>query len=160
MSASELVSPVDHARERSRWPLGRNDADRLLERAAEARGESLWTDARRRLMSNRAAAWCLRFLAAFAVVSLAAPLLPLTSPVALHLQSEPRAPVAPWIELGDHGFARDYWRLSAIDAGLVDVRERAFGDWETGHWLGTDAKGRDLLIPLFTVSRAHASLPG
>ena len=153
MSASELVRPVDRASERATRPLARSDAERLLERAAEARGESLWTDARRRLMSNRAAAFCLWFLAAFALVSLAAPLLPLPSPVALDLRGEPRAPVAPWAELGDHGFVRDYWRLGAIDARLVDARQRIFGDWQTGRWLGTDAKGRDLLARIVWGSR-------
>jgi len=153
VDASELLTPVDRARESALRRLGRSDAERLLERASELRGESLWTDARRRLMSNRAAAWCLRFLAAFALVSLAAPLLPLPSPVALHLQIEPRAPVAPWIELGGHGFARDYWRLNAIDARLVDARQHVFGDWQTGPWLGTDAKGRDLLARIVWGSR-------
>jgi oligopeptide transport system permease protein len=153
MSASE-ISPVASPVPRSaRWRLGPSDAERLLARAAEVRGESLWSDARRRLLENRAAAWCLRFLALFVLTSLAAPLLPLPSPVALHLQSEPRAPVAPWTELGDHGFTREYWRLNAVDASLVDARQRIFGNWQTGPWLGTDSKGRDLLARIAWGSR-------
>jgi oligopeptide transport system permease protein len=130
-----------------------DDADRLLARAAGMRGESLWTDARRRLMRNRSAAFCLRFLALFVLGSLAAPLLPLPSPVSMNLQTEPRAPVAPWVEIGDHGFTREYWRLNAVDGFLVGLRQRIFGDRQTGHWLGTDAKGRDLLARIVWGSR-------
>jgi oligopeptide transport system permease protein len=93
------------------------------------------------------------FLATCALVSAAAPLLPLPSPVAMHLQAEPRGPVAPWIELGHHGFAPEYWRLGAIDRALVELRRSIFGDWQTSSWLGTDAKGRDLLSRIVWGSR-------
>jgi oligopeptide transport system permease protein len=120
---------------------------------AAAAGASLWTDARRRLARNRVAWCCLLFLAVCALVSAAAPLLPLPSPVALHLQGEPRDPVGPWIELGNHGFTPEYWRLGAVDAALVKVRQSFFGDWQTSSWLGTDSKGRDLLSRIVWGSR-------
>jgi oligopeptide transport system permease protein len=84
-------------------------------------------------------------------MSLTAPLLPLPSPVALKLAVEPRSPIAPWTELGEHGFAREYWHLNAFDSALVDVH--VFGDWQTGPWLGTDSKGRDLLSRIVWGSR-------
>jgi oligopeptide transport system permease protein len=153
MSTSKLSPVVNPAPARARWSLERSEADRSLARAIELRGESLWSDAWRRLMSHRAAAWCLRFLAVFAIASIAAPLFPLPSPVALNLQTEPEPPVAPWVELGDHGFVREYWRLNAIDSAAVDLRQWIFGDWQTGHWLGTDSKGRDLLSRIVWGSR-------
>jgi oligopeptide transport system permease protein len=153
MSIAELTPVAARPRPRARWSIGGEEAERLLAQAAEARGESLWSDAARRLRRNRAAWYCLLFLAAFALVSIAAPLWPLPSPVALSLQSEPQAPVAPWVELGRHGFAPEYWHLNAIDAAAVDLRQRIFGDWQTGPWLGTDSKGRDLLARIVWGSR-------
>jgi oligopeptide transport system permease protein len=108
-------------------------------------GESLWKDARRRLRANRPAWLALVFLALVAAFTLLAPILPLPSPVAIELQDEPLPPVAPWTQLGEHGFEPEYWRLGAIDHALVGVRQWMFGDWQTAHWLGTDAKGRDIL---------------
>ena len=107
----------------------------------------------RRLRRNRPAAIALLFLAAFAATSFLAPLLPLPSPVALELRSEPRAPVAPWTELGDDGFRREYWELGALDEALVSARVALFGAWQTGPWLGTDSKGRDLLARIVWGSR-------
>jgi len=115
--------------------------------------ESSCTDVRRRVRQSRAAWWCLVFLAACALVSAAAPLLPLPSPVTLQLQAEPRGPTAPWVELGNHGFTPEYWHLGAIDGALVRLRQSAFGDWQTSSWLGTDSKGRDLLSRIVWGSR-------
>jgi oligopeptide transport system permease protein len=136
-----------------RFDLGGRDLEELAAEARRFRGESLWQDAVRRLRRNRTAWWSLRFLLGFALVSLLAPLLPLPSPVHLDLQLEPLPPVAPWEVLLEEGFVRDYWELSAVDEALVDARVALFGDLQTGPWLGTDGKGRDLLSRIVWGSR-------
>jgi Mg2+-importing ATPase len=88
-----------------------------------------------------------------ALGSLAAPLLPLPSPSALALQDEPRPPVPPWRECFRHGYLSNARDLSWPDAQLGRLRERLFGDLETAPWLGTDAKGRDLLARVVWGSR-------
>ena len=138
---------------RASWDLGGADLEQLLTEAAAARGESLWQDALRRLRRNRAAWTSLVFLGVFALLSLLAPVLPLPSPVTLDLQLEPQPPVPPWTVFGEGGFEPDYWELSAADELLVGARCALFGDWQTGHWLGTDGKGRDILSRIVWGSR-------
>ena len=135
------------------WDLGGADLEQLLREAAEFKGESLWQDAWRRLRKNSSAWWSLLFLAVFLGLALFAPLLPLPSPVHLDLQLEPMPPVAPWEVFGEGGFEPDYWELGAIDQALVDARVGIFGDWQTGPWLGTDGKGRDILSRIVWGSR-------
>ncbi|MCA8980344.1 MAG: ABC transporter permease [Planctomycetes bacterium] len=125
----------------------------MFAEAAKHKGESLWQDAWRRLKANRAARCALVFLAVFGLTALLAPALPIPSPVTLDLQLEPQPPVAPWTSFGDHGFEPDYWDLSAPDRALVALRQAVFGDWQTGPWMGTDAKGRDILARIVWGSR-------
>jgi oligopeptide transport system permease protein len=137
-----------------RWDLGRGDLEALLAEAAAVKGESLWHDAWRRLKHNRVAYAALLFLVFVGATSLFAPLLPLPSPMVLDLKDEPEPPIAPWVQFGNHGFdAANYWELSAFDELLIGVRARVFGDWQTGPWLGTDSKGRDLLARIVWGSR-------
>ncbi len=107
----------------------------------------------RHLRHDRAAWTCLVFLGLVLLASLSAPLLPLPSPVAIALQEEPEAPVAPWRETFRHGFRPDDRDLSWIDARLDELRQDLFGDLQTAPWLGTDAKGRDLLSRVVWGSR-------
>ena len=140
--------------ERSRWDLGRRDLEQLLEQAAAVRGTSLWSDAWGRLRRNRPAWFALLFLAFVAGTSFLAPLLPLPSPMALNLQDEPLPPTWPWESFGRSGWdASEYWELGAVDRGLQSLRGTIFGDWQTEHWFGTDAKGRDLLSRIVWGSR-------
>jgi oligopeptide transport system permease protein len=106
-----------------------------------------------RLRANHAAFACLLFLAAILGSSLAAPLLPLPSPTRMELRGEPGPPVPPWREGFRHGFRADPDDFGAIDARLSALRTRIFGDLETAPWLGTDAKGRDLLARVVWGSR-------
>ncbi len=135
------------------WELGAGEQRRLLAEVRAQRGTSLWRDAWRRLRRNRAAWWSLVFLALFGGVALLAPLLPLPSPVTLDLQLEPQPPVPPWRSFGRGGFEPAYWELGAIDSALVRARTALFGEWQSGPWLGTDAKGRDLLARIVWGSR-------
>jgi len=112
-------------------------------------GREAW----RRFRRDRAAYFSFLFLVFVLAGSLAAPLLPLPSPSAIALQDEPIPPVPPWKELTRSGFRADFPDLSAVDRGLVRVREAIFGDLQTAPWLGTDAKGRDLLARVVWGSR-------
>ncbi|QDV08264.1 Oligopeptide transport system permease protein OppC [Planctomycetes bacterium Poly30] len=82
----------------SRWALSPEDLKRLSKEAKNFKGESLWSDAWRRLRRNRTAFLALVFLAAFGGISLIAPFLPLPSPIALSLRDEAAPPQWMWEE--------------------------------------------------------------
>ena len=129
------------------------DFESVLARAERTSNAGTWSDARRRFRSSRIARWSLNFLVALALFALLAPLLPLPSPAAMRLDKQPRAPIAVWKSLGDQNFEPQYWELGLFDRALVTARRSVFKRWETGPWLGTDAKGRDTLSRVIWGSR-------
>jgi len=131
-----------------RWDLPSAPLEALLAKHGSEKGSSLWTQAWTRLRRDRAARWAMWFLSLVGAISLLAPLLPLPSPVAMHVDREPSAPQAPWVAPGAQKFERQYWPLSALDRQLVGLRQTLFQEWQTGPLLGSDAKGRDLLSRL------------
>jgi oligopeptide transport system permease protein len=104
---------------------------------------SPWRDAWRRLRARPAARRSLRALVVLAVLSFLCPLLPLPSPVAMRFDRAAHPPDV--LLLGEEGYGADDWKLGAFDRALVAVRVAAFGEFQTAPWLGTDAKGRDVL---------------
>ena len=71
----------------------------------------------------------------------------------MQLRAEPQAPVWPWVEPVNWDWRGEYWDLGPLDAWMVHVRSEVYGSVQTGPWLGTDAKGRDLLARLVWGSR-------
>ena len=93
----------------------------LILRAQDVQGRSLWVDARRRLMRNKAAVVSIVILAIIALLALLAPLF---SPYAYDMQDYSVISCSP-----------DWWP----DAGVLCNAGGA-------HWFGTDAIGRDLFV--------------
>ncbi|MFN0057314.1 MAG: ABC transporter permease [Planctomycetota bacterium] len=69
-----------------------------------------------------------------------------------HLAAEIRS-TFPGLELGEIRSENEYWSLNSLDRSLLSLRGSIFGLWQTGHYLGTDAKGRDLLARILWGSR-------
>ena len=136
-----------------RWELPSAALEVLLAQRGPTKGTSLWSQAWTRLRGDRAARIAMWFLALVVTTSLLAPLLPLPSPVAMHVDREPSAPQAPWMRPRAQQFERQYWPLSSVDRQLVGLRQTLFKDWQTGPLLGSDSKGRDLLARLVWGSR-------
>ncbi|MCB9919968.1 MAG: ABC transporter permease [Planctomycetes bacterium] len=146
------------------------ELERLLEEAAKVRGNTLWSDARRRFRSSPVARWSLRFLILAFVVSFFAPLLPLAPHARVRLSEKTLAPFAEplrqdglffrhgWPERFDGGASeedRDALRRAAMDrlcadagviaGAMIRVRASIFGDFELTPLVGTDVLGRCLL---------------
>jgi len=152
------MAPVQTRRLRHGWSLDAEGLDLALAAARRARGTSLASHAWRRLRSDKAAWRSLLFLALLVLASFLAPLLPLPSPMAPRLRSEPQPPVWPWVQPYDERFRPEYWDLHALDAWMVAARVELFGALQSGPWLGTDAQGRDLLSRLVWGSRTSILL--
>jgi oligopeptide transport system permease protein len=141
-----------------RWDLPSAAIEQLLLKNKQTPGISLWSLAWARLRGDRASRWAMLFLALISATSLLAPLLPLPSPVAMHVERGPQAPRMPWVMPFGPKFERQYWVLSPIDKELVSLRQKLFREWQTGPLLGTDAKGRDVLSRLVWGSRTSLTI--
>ena len=134
--------------------FGDVELDARLSEARNFRGPSPWSRARARLRARLGARLSLRFLQLVALLCLVAPLLPLQSPVAIHLDRALAPPTPPWEGVrADFPFEPVYWKLGPLDAKLVELRTKAFRGIQFSSWLGTDALGRDLLARLVWGSR-------
>jgi oligopeptide transport system permease protein len=105
----------------------------LRQHALDLKGRSLWIDARRRLMRNRAAILSMGILAAIALMAIFAPLL---SPYAFDYQDYAIISCAP-----------DWWpdRTVLCNAGGA-------------HWFGTDNLGRDLFVRVLYGARVSLAV--
>lgn len=167
-AGAETGSGAQHA------PLGggRSEAElqRLLQEASKVRGNTLWSDARRRFRRNRVSRVSLYFLVLMAFLAFVTPLLPLAPharvrlaeqalpPLAEQLTSEGTVfrrgwPARPAQGLSDAEVQAQYeQRVDQLcdEAGilaspLIRVRAMIFGDREITPLLGTDVLGRCLL---------------
>jgi oligopeptide transport system permease protein len=108
-------------------------AETALDRAFDVPGRSLWVDARRRLMANRAAVTGMIVLALVALAALFAPLL---SPYSYDS-----------IDYSIISCAPDWWPGDPTAC-------RAGGE----HWFGTDAVGRDLFVRVLYGARVSLAV--
>lgn len=114
------------------------------------KGSSLWRDAAKRLMKNKAAMLGLAF---FIFMIFAAILGPILSPYGYEYQDYDRIANPPFttnieafgMRTGTFLIEEDY-----VDLGLVK--------WNTKHWLGTDGLGRDILVRLLFGARVSLAI--
>ncbi len=130
---------------RSRWKLTEREFELRQSAAATVSGENPWRARLVQLRRRRTAWWSLWLLGLSSLVCLFAPLLPLPSPALIELRAPLLAPIAPWRVFGTFDFQPEYWPLGWLDRQLLELRQFLFGTWQSGPWLGTDSKGRDLL---------------
>jgi oligopeptide transport system permease protein len=108
------------------------EASVVMRRAQDVQGRSLWIDAWRRLLRNRAAVLSMAVLAVIALMALLAPLL---SPYAYDAQDYTLISCAPnWWQAG-----------TACSAGGA-------------HWFGTDNLGRDLFVRVLYGARVSLAV--
>lgn len=110
----------------------RND-DAMMERALDVGGRSLWTDARRRLLRNRAAIVSMVILA---IISLMAIFAPLLSPYAYDYQNYAIVSCAP-----------DWWPDTTVLCNAGGA-----------HPFGTDSLGRDLFVRVLYGARVSLAV--
>ncbi|HVZ92173.1 MAG TPA: ABC transporter permease subunit [Rhizomicrobium sp.] len=108
------------------------EASGLMKRAQNVRGRSLWVDAWRRLLRNRAAVASIVILAAIALVAI----------------------VAPWLSPYAYD-AVDYNQISCAPAWWPGSTLCHAGP---GHWLGTDSIGRDLFVRILYGARVSLAV--
>jgi oligopeptide transport system permease protein len=107
--------------------------DKLMQRALDVKGRSLWVDARRRLTKNRAAMTSLIVLAVIALLAVFAPLLSAYS--------------YDYIDYNIVSCSPAWWpdKMVMCNAGGT-------------HWFGTDALGRDLFVRVLYGARISLSV--
>jgi oligopeptide transport system permease protein len=110
-----------------------NRTSAALQRAASPQGRSLWQDAQRRLLRNRAAVAAIILLIIVALMAIFAPLL---SPYSYQDIDYTKIACAP-----------DWWPGEELTC-------RAGG----AHWLGTDAIGRDLFVRILYGARVSLAV--
>lgn len=137
-----------------RWPLPNQAEDGLLlERARRAQGSGLLREARVRVWREWPARLALAALVAWVLIACFATFLPLPSPLTMDLERGASAPLWPWNAGWNQQYSGEHWGYAGWDAWLHQARLECFGTGQIGSWLGTDAKGRDLLSRLVFGSR-------
>lgn len=107
--------------------------DELMQRSVNVKGRSLWVNARRRLMRNKAAVASLIVLAAIALLAVLAPYISAYSYDAIDYNVISCSP--------------DWWLNKTVVCNAGGT-----------HWFGTDALGRDLFVRVLYGARVSLSI--